>query len=228
MNISKTNQILINRIKKNAAQHVKNPKALKTIDLCITKIQGQNSKLKELYKIIKNASPQLNTLPKLITHDKHTKQVAVIQKQSQSRLAQFNSFQTPEQAKAVYESLRLLPKSAKIKNIGAEYNKKHIIATYVDKAITRDNLHKLGDKISKNFKARGIKGSIGIAIKYAEAWRGSQFVNFGDKVRLHTNRDSDQNFDEENIEAYEIYYMESPMLELMLDFLHLMIASTIA
>ena len=209
MNISKTNQILINRIKKVLIKHIKNPKALKASDLAIAKIQGQNSKLKELYRIIKKVSPELNTLPKLITHDKHTKQVAVIQQKTQSRLDKFNSFKTPEQAQALYQSLRLLPKSATVKNINAEYKKKHIISIYVDKAITRDSLHKLGDKISKNFKAQGIHGSIGIAIKYAETWRGSQFVDFGEKVRLHTNQDSDQNFDEENIEAYEIFYMET-------------------
>ena len=211
MTISKTNQVLINKIKKTLAQHVKNPKALLLTELAIAKVQGQHSKLKELYNIVKNVSPQLNTLPKLINHDKHTKQVAVIQQKSQSRLAQFNSFQSPQQAQGIYESLKMLPKTATVKNINAEYKKKHIVSICVKKPITREALQKLGNRISRNFKARGIKGSIGIAVKYGEAWRGSQFVDFGENVRLHTNQDSDQNFDETHFEAYEIFYSESPL-----------------
>ena len=48
MTISKTNQVLINKIKKTLAQHVKNPKALLLTELAIAKVQGQHSKLKEL------------------------------------------------------------------------------------------------------------------------------------------------------------------------------------
>lgn len=210
MTVSKTNQILINRIKKQIAKYVKNPKALTTFNAAIAKIEEKNSKLKEVYRIIKNyGSPQLNTLSKLITHDKHTKQIGLIEKKSQPQLAQFNSFQSPEQAKAVYQSLKLLPKNARIKNINAEYKKKHIVSIFVDKEITRENLQKLGDKISKNFKAQGIHGSIGIAVKYDETWRGSYFVDFGENVRLHTNADSDESFDESHFKGYEIYYMET-------------------
>ena len=137
------------------------------------------------------------------------KQIGLIEQKSKPKLAQFNSFQTPQQAQAVYQSLKLLPKNARIKNINAEYKKKHIVSIVVDKEITRENLQKLGDKISKNFKAQGVHGSIGIAVKYDETWRGSYFVDFDENVWLHTNQDSDENFDESRFKGYEIYYMET-------------------
>ena len=49
----------------------------------------------------------------MITHDKRTKQIGLIEQKSKPKLAQFNSFQTPQQAQAVYQSLKLLPKNAR-------------------------------------------------------------------------------------------------------------------
>jgi hypothetical protein len=217
MEISKTNQSLVKRIQKIFSKHVSNKKALTSMDKHLVKIQGTNKKLQELYNLVKKVSNEHNTLSKLVTHERHTKQRHHIKQTNHLELQKFNSFKSPEQEAAIYESIRLLPKLAKagkgkaaqIKDIGAEYKKKNIVAIFVDQKITRDKLQKLGDKISMSFKARGVKGSIGIAIKYEEAWRASQFVNFGEKVRLHTNLDSDEAFDEDDIQAYELYYIEA-------------------
>ena len=105
MPVSKTNQILINKIKTTLAQHVKNPRALTASNNAIKKIEGQHSKLKELYRIIQKVSSELNTLPKLLSHDKETKKVNVIQQKSQTALSQFNLFQSPEQSQGIYQSL---------------------------------------------------------------------------------------------------------------------------
>ena len=77
--------------------------------------------------------------------------------------------------------------------------------------MTRLEIKKLGNKISKIMKDNNIDGEIGIAMLYTFAWAPALFTDYGEPIRLWSNDDSDAYDEQPNYQQIVIYLSEGPV-----------------
>ena len=99
-------------------------------------------------------------------------------------------------------------KHIKLRQFPVFYKKKGIVSIKGKKIMTRDQIKKLGNQISKTMKDHGIIGEIGIAMRYSNMWAPALFTDYGKNVRLYSEIDSDSYIEQERYSEIEIFISE--------------------
>lgn len=163
----------------------------KTITKCKKSIADDNREIKNAIKIVKETKNNVI--------DEHLKNVPT----------SFVNKDSINGRNALMKVLSHIPtKDMKLKQFPVFYKKKGIVSIKVKKVMTREQIKKLGNQISKTMKDHGIIGEIGIAMRYSNMWAPAMFVDYGKNVRLYSEIDSDSYNEQENYSEIEIFISE--------------------
>ena len=207
--ISNTNKKMVEMIRRKIARSTKST----TFEKHITLIQGSISKLKVFNEHLNKLSPEVNTLEKLkkaVVLDKRTvKQQIKERKELKLNEQGLRTLKVPMQ-KAVQKTLQILKpfKDVKVNQLPIIYRKcnQAIQIKVKHQKMSRDDIQKYANEVSKSLKRNGIKGIMEISLLYTSRWNTGSQNSIGNNVHLYTVLDSDAEQDEEDVfDRFNIY-----------------------
>jgi hypothetical protein len=192
----------------------------KEMDMILDSKYKVNERLKELKKHITKDNKTITVVKKNIVEKR---KVAIQEKKEAiaTRQTKINETLSPItkgfQGKARIGLENVIKKlgnvSKIVKQLPINYKNKNMVAIKVNKTMTRQQIKALGNSLSEIMKKQKIKGSIGIAVRYANMWAPAKFTNFGEDVKLWSALDSDAYDEEPDYNEIEIYLNEYPLEE---------------
>ena len=231
-NISKSNIKLIDIINKKLLKNVKNKKSLDTFTKHINSIKGSITELRKFNEKVNQVNDKVNTLSKLKQIDvNQRKKVRELKNLSPTTFnyskevdRSTHTFNLPlfknhkskinrvvdliNKHKLINKNFVVKQKTKASPEVKAIYKGKEVLQFGLKGKFTREEVQKLGNKISSMMV--GSKGEIAIGLKYDMGWRSGYFTNFGEKVRLYNAADSDIENDQNDFSQIYIYMLEDP------------------
>jgi hypothetical protein len=100
-------------------------------------------------------------------------------------------------------------KITELKGTGARIGQHKIKQRKFEGNFTREQIRSYVQSFSDKLRDKGIKGSIGVALRYPQFIRGTEYSNVGDPIRLYNSEDHYQDGDVEEpdvFKSFTVYY----------------------
>ena len=114
----------------------------------------------------------------------------------------------------VMNALGKLRGSTSSRDLPIFYKKNKVVRFNVNKKQTREQIEKLGNKISQMFKRDGVHGVMSIALRYDKGWRSGYFTPFGKDIELYNPDMYDEEHhnyteDQDEFNKFVLFFIES-------------------
>ena len=232
MSISKSNTKLIEIINRKLEKNVKNSRSLTTFKKYIDSIKGSITELKKFNEKANQLNDNVNTLSKLKKIEVNQRRTARELKSLSQPTFNYNkeiersnyTFNLPvfkSHKHKITKTVDIINKYKLLNNkfvvsqkmkankpeVKALYKGKEVLQFHLKGKFTKDDIQKLGNKVSKSMM--GANGEIAIAMKFDYGWMSGYFNPFGEPVKLYDFSYEDIE-DQVEFEEIIIYMLEDP------------------
>ena len=101
-------------------------------------------------------------------------------------------------------------KKKTIKQLNYKSNGNKMVQVLIKEKLDKDEIRKLGSKLSKQFSENGVEGSYTIAVKTDFGWRSARFSNFGEAANIYDPSEYDEP-DQDDYSEVAIYFIETQL-----------------
>ena len=101
-------------------------------------------------------------------------------------------------------------KKKTIKQLNYKSNGNKMVQVLIKEKLNKDEIRKLGTKLSKQFSENGVEGSYTIAVKTDFGWRSARFSNFGEAANIYDPSEYDEP-DQDDYSEVAIYFIETQL-----------------